>query len=389
MEVSMADVDIPEVDEGVLQDYLVTLQTLYPILPSSSARLQSLLAECPSSVRTAFVHALLAVAQSSSGNVKLANSLLSDWENDESPRTQAINIVHAQALLLLAIDADWRRSPTVSSILGRAVVLANSMGLWKLPTILPESDVDSDDNLCIRIWWSLVLMDRWHAVGSGKPVLIPDASVVVPHGLASVVGDQCCYLVRLSKCMNRVAEVVSMLQPGASTTDAMNAKYLDDYVQDFREDILPHVEPTSYPLVHLGYWHCRLLVMLLTPEATQTEILWPTKELISLLSANADMRNPLANHFGFLICMALSKLSKLDRSREEAVQLTKEILEKQGIVWDSIKDKLTEQMRPTSSGDAASLQHLADLATAHQAVAATSDDNAPGPSLAQGYMPVA
>ena len=214
MDVTMADVDIPELDEGVLQEYvlpspnvslhrsqcllsyLVTLQTLYPILPSSSARLQGLLAECPSSVRTAFVHALLAVAQSSSGNVKLANSLLSDWENNESPRTQAVNIVHAQALLLLAIDADWRRSPTVSSILGRAVVLANSMGLWKLPTILPESDADSDDNLCIRIWWSLVLMDRWHAVGSGKPVLIPDASVVVPHGLATVVGDQSCYLVR-------------------------------------------------------------------------------------------------------------------------------------------------------------------------------------------------
>jgi hypothetical protein len=39
-------------------------------------------------------------------------------------------------------------------------------------------------------------MDRWHAVGSGKPVLIPDASIVVPHGLATVVGDQCCYLVR-------------------------------------------------------------------------------------------------------------------------------------------------------------------------------------------------
>jgi hypothetical protein len=190
--------------------------------------------------------------------------------------------------------------------------------------------------------------------------------------------------------MNRVAEVVSMLQPGASTTDAMNAKYLNDYLQDYREDILPQVEPTSYPLVHLGYWHCRLLVMLLTPEATQTEILWPTKELINLLSVNADMRNPLANHFGFLICMALSKLSKLDRSHEEAVQLTKEILEKQGIVWDSIKDKVTEQMRPTSSsGDAASLQHLADLATAHQGVAATGDDNAPGPSLAQGYMPVA
>lgn len=357
------------------------------------------------------MNALLAVAQSSSGNVKLANSLLSDWESSDSPRSPAINIVHAQALLLLAIDADWRGSPTVSSILGRAVALANTMRLWKLTTILHGSEPDSDENLCMRIWWSLVLMDRWHAVGTGKPVLISDASVVIPPGLESVVGDSCYYLIRksslghaelqsyfadrvlrkgLSKALGKVSGVISLLPPGASTTDPSIAGVLNDYVENYREDLPPHIEPSSHPLVHLGYWHCRLVVTLLTPEASHTEILWPTRELINLLSANADMRNPLANHFGFLVSMALYKLSKFDSSREEAVQLTRDILDKSGTVWDGIRDKLTEQMRPTSSsGDAASLQHLADLATAHQGVAATSDDNAPGPSLAQGYLTVA
>ena len=191
----------------------------------------------------------------------------------------------------------------------------------------------------------------------------------------------------LSKVLSKVSTVISLLQPGASTTDAPMAGILTDYVENFREDLPPHIEPSSYPLVHLGYWHCRLIIILLTPEATHTEILWPTKELINLLSANSDMRNPLANHFGFLVSMALSKLSRFDSSREEAIQLTREILDKSGTVWDGIRDKLTEQMRPTSSsGDAASLQHLADLATAHQGVAATSDDNAPAPSLAQGYL---
>lgn len=191
----------------------------------------------------------------------------------------------------------------------------------------------------------------------------------------------------LSKALSKTSSVISLLPPGTSTADAPVAGVLNDYIENFREDLPPHIEPSSHPLVHLGYWHCRLIVTLLTPEATHTEILWPTKELINLLSANSDMRNPLANHFGLLVSMALSKLSKFDSSREEAVQLTKEILDKSGTVWDGIRDKLTEQMRPTSSsGDAASLQHLADLATAHQGVAATSDDNAPGPSLAQGYL---
>ncbi len=189
--------------------------------------------------------------------------------------------------------------------------------------------------------------------------------------------------------LSKVSRVISALPTGATTADAPVAGVLNDYVENYREDLPATIEPVSHPLVHLGYWHCRLVITLLSPEAGHSEIMWSTKELINLLTANADMRNPLANHFGFLVSMALHRLAKYDSAREEAIQLTREILDKPGTVWDGIRDKLTEQMRPTSSSaaeDAASLQHLADLATAHQGVAATGDDGVPGPSLAQGYL---
>ncbi|KAF4122706.1 Fungal specific transcription factor domain [Geosmithia morbida] len=386
--------DVIDVDEGVLQDYLATLQGLYPILPHSQARLESLLAACNPLVKTAFANALLAVAQSSSGNVKLANFLLSSWESSDSPPSQATNIVHAQALLLLLIDADWRgSSSTLPSLLGRAVSLANTMRLWRYTAPQPGSDADSDENLGIRIWWSLVLMDRWHAVGTGSPVLIPDSSVVMPPDLDTILGETCSRLLRLSKVQSKISQVVATLPADATTADPLVARMMADYVENFREDQPAHVTPETHPLVHLGFWHCRILVALLTSGLHWTELMAPTRELVNLLSADADMRSPLTNHFGFLVALALSWLSRNEGSRDEALQLMRDLLERPGGVWDSIRDRLADQAsRPAPlTGDAASLQHLADLATTGQKEGA-ENAGATGkmayPSLIQGYLTI-
>ncbi|KAI8674837.1 Zn(2)-C6 fungal-type domain-containing protein [Fusarium keratoplasticum] len=392
MDITMSDTgEVTDVDEGMLHSYLSSVQPVYPILPSNKSRLQALLAQCPSSVQTAFVNALPAVT-SSGGDTKLASALLNEWESNEASHTQATNIVHAQALLLLIIDADWRSSPTLPFLLARAVALANSMKLWRYTPMESASEPDSDDQLCVRIWWSLILMDRWYAAGTGKPAQIPDSSVVAPPGLENMLGEVCFYLVRLSKLLNRVSHVVSTLQPGASTTEEPMAAILVDYIENYREDLPAHIEPASHPMVHLAYWHCKLLVTLLRPGATPAETMWPTKELVNLLFANGHLRSPLVNHFASLVSMSLTKLCKIDSSREEATQLIKDIAEKPPGIWDGVRDKLSEQTRPTSSVEATAsqgLQHLADLATAHEGIAPGGDDIAFGPSLASGYLDVA
>jgi hypothetical protein len=145
----------------------------------------------------------MAIAQPAGGNAKLASSLLNDWENSDNPRTPAANIVHAQALILLIIDADMRASATLPFLLSRAVTLANSMRLWKMADMTVAADPDSDAQLCVRIWWSLVLLDRWHAAGTGKPMLIPDSSVVIPAGLDAIVGESRYYLIRKLSQLHR------------------------------------------------------------------------------------------------------------------------------------------------------------------------------------------
>ncbi|KAF4345955.1 n-terminal binuclear zn cluster-containing protein [Fusarium beomiforme] len=397
--VAAMDVTVPDahetidIDESMLQSYLSTVGPVYPMLPRTKGRMQALLAQCPTSVQNAFANALPAVV-GSGGDTKLASLLLMERESDETHATQATYIVHAQTLLLLIIDADWRSSPTLPFLLSRAVGLANSMNLWRYTPVelVLESDSDSDDQLSVRIWWSLILMDRWHATGKGKPPLIPDNSTVAPPGLEKILGDVCYYLVRLSKLLNRLWHAILTLQPGMSTTEEPIAHILGDYVENYREDLPAHILPTSHPVVHLAYWHCKLIVVLLTPGATPAETLWPTKEVMNLLFANEHLRSPLINHFVSLVAMSLAKLVKIDKSREEATQLIKDIIEKPNEMWNGVRDKLAEFLRPTSSVEAAAsqgLQHLADLATAHEGIAPGGDDISFGPSLASGYLDMA
>ena len=166
---------------------------------------------------------------------------------------------------------------------------------------------------------------------------------------------------------------------------------LADYIENYREDLPAYIDPTSYPLVHLAYWHCRLLVTLLTPGATPAETFWPTKELANLLSANCEMRSPLTNHFASLVALSLSKLSKIDGRREEVIQVIREVLEKGGVVWDTVGDRLAEHTRPTSAAEATAsqgLQHLADLATAHEGANGGQAGLEELTSLAGGYLEV-
>lgn len=190
------DEDLPEIDEAEFNDVFLAIQPVYPILPSSKEKMQLLLAQCPAPVKTAFVLALQAVGQTTPGDVKQASALLSEWETSNEPRSRAADIVHAQTLVLLTTDADWRALPSLPFLLSRAVALANTMKLWRFTPVEEQTDVDSEDMLAVRIWWSIVLLDRWNAAGTGSPAHIPDKSAVVPAGLENIVGEICFHYIR-------------------------------------------------------------------------------------------------------------------------------------------------------------------------------------------------
>ncbi|KAL2873276.1 Glucose-responsive transcription factor [Colletotrichum sp. CLE4] len=412
----MPDIDqARDVDEEVFNGYLTMIHPYFPFLPSSRALIQEYLAQCPGLLREAFVEALSGTIHSfpsfqsgTPGDVRLAHTLLVEWEaSDSTSRTAVANLVFLQTLLLMIIEADIRPLGSIGapkeSLLGRAVASANTLKLYQAKADLSEAEVgpDNESQLRVRIWWSLVLLDRWNAVGAAVPSLIRDESVVLAPGLKAVIGEVPYLLIRASKFLSRASSMITNFQEPLNSTfaDRMVGSFMDAWVEDFREDLPAHIEPDTYPVVHLVYWHCRLLAYLLNPSAKSTDVLWPSQELINLLIGHSQLITPLHHHFTVLAVLTLVELAKVDKTKEEATRLLGEFRDSSlpASVFDGlVRDKIADHLRPSTNTAAApppsameaaasqGLQHLADLATLSSA-AVEKTEEAPAYRTAPGY----
>jgi len=129
-------------------------------------------------------------------------------------RDKSTNLVYLQAIILLAVEAGNRppatesqgiqRSLTYSSFLGLAVGLAYAMKLHETkidPEMLEESGNDLDreeERLARSMWWTLVIMDRWHSMSRSTPVLIPDGCIVAYPEDKLLLGPNTYHLARKS-----------------------------------------------------------------------------------------------------------------------------------------------------------------------------------------------
>jgi hypothetical protein len=156
-------------------------------------------------------------------------------------------------------------------------------------------------------------------------------------------------------------------------------------IESFRLNLPLHITPGSHPVVHLAYWHCRLLAYLFMPSALSTDVFWAAKEIIKLLTQHPRLRSPLNHHFSTLVAATLIELSEVAKTRDEAIKLMRELHDKpfaqsawDGAIMAAISEKVS---RPeTGSGiDSHNLQHLADLATATTDLASA----AAGPATAE------
>lgn len=150
-----------------------------------------------------------------------------------------------------------------------------------------------------------------------------------------------------------------------------------------------NIPPSIEPVLHLAYWHCRLLAFLFMPSALITDVTWAVKESVRLLTAHHQMISPLNHHFTSLAAICLLEMAKVDACRDEATQLLSQLLEANiaPSSWDdAIRTKIHSVQRPPPNEAAEttasqSLQHLADLATATETSAAGSNNGTAGPPL--------
>ncbi|KAI0509670.1 hypothetical protein F5B22DRAFT_308881 [Xylaria bambusicola] len=372
--------------------YLNVVHPCFPFLASSKERVEAQLSQCPSLLQDAFIEAFYGTMQScvsapglyTTGDIGSTTRVVAQWESDASPRSSISNLVHLQTLILMAIATDNYGTPSLkgehggpskASILGRAVGLAYSMRLH-VASVNPGSheprDGDSDESIAIRAWWTLVIMDRWNALSTASPLFIPNDSVVTLPGLVSVLGESVYHLARLSKIFGYFSPV-SLAPPQTFPHDSRAVPILNGFfnlsIELFREDLPANITPETHPLLHLVYWHGRLLCYLFQSNALSDDVIWACKGSAGVLLTNTALLSPLNHHFFSLTTLSLLELARLEKTKEEVMPILKDLLEHQlaPSTWDSIiRDRITERLRPSTAQSTAdqTLQHLAEMATA-------------------------
>ncbi|KAI1827381.1 hypothetical protein F4861DRAFT_407102 [Xylaria intraflava] len=386
--------------------YLNVVHPCFPFLAGTKAGVEAHLSRCPSLLRDAFIEAFYGTMQScvsapglfTNGDIGSATRIVAAWESDaSSPRNLLTNIVHLQALILMAIATDNYGSsslkgehggPSKASILGRAVGLAYSMRLHVASCSAspnPENNGDTDECIAIRTWWTLVMLDRWNALSTASPLFIPNDSVVILPGLISVLGENVYHLTRLSNILGHFAPV-SLAPPQALSSDASAVPILNSFfnlaIELFREVLPANITPATHPILNLVYWHSRLLSYLFQTNARSQDVIWACKESVDLLLNNTALLSPLNHHFFSLTTLSLLELAKLDKTHDEVTPLLKDLLTRNlaPSTWDGIiRDCIDHQLQhsTTQAGSGPDLQRLASLATASK-VNVTGPENGAG-----------
>jgi hypothetical protein len=129
--------------------------------------------------------------------------LLGIWRHVDDPPSVVADLVHLQTLILMAM-ATTAHGPSYrpkSPFLGAAIDVARSMKLRFRQVDSAagdESNSDLEDKAAVRAWWTLVMLDRWRAVGAADETMIHNDSVVIVTGLKSVLGEAGYSLIRES-----------------------------------------------------------------------------------------------------------------------------------------------------------------------------------------------
>ncbi|WPH01064.1 Hypothetical protein R9X50_00389900 [Acrodontium crateriforme] len=335
-------------DEQVVDEYYRIIHQTFPLLPNNKNRLRQRLADCPSSLREAFLVAIDCLMRTfpttslppNAGYaqaLKRAAELLAKYPFDNpSSHTDATNLVYLQTLLLMALESDnhgpatirGQAGPSRAEWLGRAAGVAGQLEINVIRTpsqSVMDGDRDSEERLARRVWWVLFILDRWHASSTADLLKLPENSVVLLPEDQILLGESTYHLARLSFIIGHLAAILTTTK--TPSTDVMAPSNpassligltLAGEIDRFRES----VESVwgSLNLVHLSYHHCHLLIKRLSPTTEPTELVGHAVKVATVLNSRLTPVTPLNHHFGALAAMTLCELCDVPKTRTEAMK---------------------------------------------------------------------
>ena len=335
-------------DEGVIDEYYRVIHQTFPLLPNNKNSLRQRLADCPASLREAFLAALdctmrtfptttLQFNANYAQALKKAAELLAKYPFDNpSTHTNATNLVYLQTLLLMALEADnhgpatirGQAGPSRAEWLGRAAGVAGHLEINVVRSgsqSIMEGDRDSEERLARRVWWVLFILDRWHASSTADLLKLPEHSVVLLPEDQMLLGESTYHLARLSFIIGHLAAILTTTK--TPSTDVMAPSNpassllgltLAGEIDRFRES----VESVwgSLNLVHLSYHHCHLLIKRLNPTTEPTDMVDHAVKVAQVLNSRLTPVTPLNHHFAALAAMTLCELCDVTKTRTEALK---------------------------------------------------------------------
>lgn len=114
-----------------------------------------------------------------------------------------------------------------------------------------------------------------------------------------------------------------------TTRKPMVASLLNALIESFRWQFPAELitSPSSDPMSLLAYWHVRLLADLCSGGAKADFALQDCANIVGILTGNPELLTPLNHHFVSLVSLALLELEKLERTKDDAGRLLKDLLD--------------------------------------------------------------
>lgn len=194
------------------------MHQLLPFLPKTVAQLRQRMIVCRPTLRKAFGLALECFVRSCPASklpqdgdfreqFQTASKLLQSWHY-EDPLNAAFHssLVYVQALVLMHLACENQVLHTKHPLAARGEWLARAVGQSKhlrleeprsRDTILDgDMNQDTDERLARRIFYTIYVLDQYHAVSLCQSAHLPDYGIAAMHEDTAVLGPELLFLKR-------------------------------------------------------------------------------------------------------------------------------------------------------------------------------------------------
>ena len=330
--------DRPEwIPQAINKWYLLYQHTL-PMLEPDMEDLHVLLTRVHPLLRSALLYAIYALVFRSRTPEK-RDAVLSEQSltafcatsRDAGPGSMLDRLVYLQTTMVLTIDADQRGFNVASFRAGHAASTWLAASVGQAYSLRLHSR-DNEDlfksgylHLGQRLWFILIVLDRWHSISTSSPPFIADCNARVDIDVELPLIQMSSlynHLYRLSVIVGHVyAYVLAPHVSGYSTPTHHPAHMLRAELEEWRAKV--DVIWGQSNLLHIAYWHVSILSIVGSGALGVSDLL-QLRNLASRLSStlpnSATPVTPLNHHFYALCLCVQCHLLEFQETREDAIR---------------------------------------------------------------------